>query len=327
MKKIFLLLFCICLILTLGACGKKSSAEYRLGMGIIANTDGEEGAAILNGTVAAVVMDAEGKIVECRLDAIDNEVDIDNGTLDRDDIDEEFETKQEQGTDYGMKEASSIDREWYEQADHFANYVEGLTSDQVSAIGTSDETKTDQIILSGCTIDISDFIKAIVLACEDEYARPFKSSDFNLGLGVYSKVSADESEDAKGGDGKIKMQITVSTAAVNKEGEALAVLVDTMEPELKFNTSGAVTNASERVKTKKELGDSYGMKEASKIGREWYEHAKAFEDYTVGLDGTGVNSIMITDDKKPEDNILRAGCTIAVNDFMHAVYKAINYAR
>ncbi len=321
MKRIFSIAFCAIIMFTFSACGKKSSAEYEMGTGLVAEIKGEDGEVVLSGTVASVVMDGEGEIVECRLDAIENKVDIDDGTIDLDDIREEFETKQEQGIDYGMKEASSIGREWYEQADHFANYVEGLTVEQVGAIGTDSETKTDQIILSGCTIDISDFVKAIVLACNDEYKKSFKSSDFKLGLGVYSKISNEDiTEDS------IKMKVTVSSAVVNKQGETMAVLVDTMEPVIKFNNSGVVTNLGEAAKTKKSLGDDYGMKKASKIGLEWYEQADAFEKYVVGLDATGVNSIMLTDDKRPEDNILRAGCTIAIDDFMHAVYKAINYA-
>ncbi|MBR3594479.1 MAG: hypothetical protein IKL44_07420 [Clostridia bacterium] len=327
MKKYVALILSALVIFTMAGCGKKKEKEYKLGLGIISEISSEDTEAIVKGTIATVVLDSDGKIIECRLDAVENKIDVEGGKPDSEDIASDFETKQELGEDYGMKEASKINKEWYEQADHFSNYVEGLTAEQVGAIGTDKETETDQLILSGCTIDISDFVKAIVLACEDKNYQRFNAAEFKLGLAVKSAVEKNDIKEAADKDGLIPMECTVSAVVTDKEGKSLAANLDVFSANIKYNKEGKVTNSGEKLQTKKQLGDEYGMKAASKINMEWYEQARAFEQYVAGLDATGVNSIMLTTDNKAEDTILKAGCTIAIDNFMHSLYKAINYAK
>ena len=331
MKKIITLLLAFCLIFSLCACslGQQSQAEYKLGMGVITSVGGSDGDAAVNATVAAVVLDKDGKIADCKLDAIQNEVEIEGGKIDRDDADD-FETKQEDGYDYGMKEYSSIGKEWYEQADHFAEYVIGMTADQVSSIATKDssgnQVATDQLIVAGCTIGVSDFIKAIVSACEDSYAKTFKAGEFNLGIGVNSALDS-SSKDADTGEGSLKVESDIAAAVTDKSGKILALSLDVIVPEIKFDSTGAVLNADAEVVSKKAAGDNYGMKSYSGIGKEWYEQAIAFEDYVVGLDATGVNSIQTGTDGKSTDDILKAGCTVAVTGYMKAAEKAAENAK
>jgi len=324
MKRFLSLVLCFGLLLCLSACGKKTG-EYKLGIGVIAQIDGEEKEGMVLGTVAAVITDKNGKIVACRLDAIENKIGIENGIIDKTDLAAEFKTKQELSEDYGMKEASPIKKEWYEQANHFSKYVIGLNSEQVAAI-ISENGTVSGTILSGCTIDISDFIKAIVLAIKNSESKSFKASEINLGLGIISEPVAEKSHNFDGSEGVIGMEITISATNINSKGAVDAVYTDALDAEVKFNSKGEVTNKS-TIKTKKDLGDKYGMKEASPIKKEWYEQARAYEDYCVGLDATGVNSIMLTADKKAESNALRAGCTIAINNFILATKKAATAAK
>ncbi len=331
MKKIITLLLTLCLIFSLCACslGQKAAAEYKLGMGIVSAVSGSDEEAVVNATVAAVVLDKDGKIADCKLDAIQNSVEIEGGKIDRDDADD-FETKQEDGNDYGMKEYSSIKKEWFEQADHFAQYVVGMTAGQVSAIATKDsggnQVATDQLIVAGCTIGVADFIKAIVAACEDSYAKTFNAGEFKLGLGVNSALDS-SSKDADDGEGSLKIESDIAAAVTDKSGKILALSLDVIVPEIKFDKNGAVLNAADAVVSKKAAGDNYGMKQYSPIGKEWYEQAVAFEDYVVGLDATGVNSIQTGTDGKTTDNILKAGCTVAVTGYMKAAEKAARNAK
>ena len=97
MKKILALVLALCMIFALAACGQSAApaateapaadaateapaadaateapaagGEYTLGMGVSLNMDSSKsGNAQVDATVAAVVLDAEGKIVSCRLD-------------------------------------------------------------------------------------------------------------------------------------------------------------------------------------------------------------------------------------------------------------------
>ena len=85
--------------------------------------------------------------------------------------------------------------------------------------------------------------------------------------------------------------------------------------------------------TKKELGDGYGMKAASGIGKEWFEQAEALEDWCVGKTVEEVVT-MPTYDKGdgrhtqvPDDVDLKTGCTIDIGSFLNALQEAADNAK
>ena len=81
-KKILAALLCLCMVAGLAACGGKQS-EYKLGMGIAVNMGSSaENNAQVDATVAAVVTDASGKIVACRLDVAQNKMNVTDGAVD-----------------------------------------------------------------------------------------------------------------------------------------------------------------------------------------------------------------------------------------------------
>ena len=99
MKKIIAILLAAMCMMSLVACGAKE-AEYKLGMGVALNTDSsKENNAQVDATVAAVVLDKDGKIVKCRIDVAQNKMDITGGAVD---AAKTFETKMELGSRYGM---------------------------------------------------------------------------------------------------------------------------------------------------------------------------------------------------------------------------------
>lgn len=324
MKKFLAVILSISLVLALVGCGgigAGKAGNFKLGLGIVGTVGGADGDATYDATVAAVVLDDAGKIADCVIDAIQNKVEIENGVIDDDAAEEDFETKNEDGNDYGMKKYSGIGKEWFEQAEFFADYIKGMTSDEVSAIAVKDGKPTEQLILSGCTIGVSDFIKAVVAACNDKYAKSFSGSDVKLGLGIASSFDA-SSKNAGAEEGSVKLESNICASATDKSGKVLALALDTVTPEIKFDSTGKVTNAGAEVASKKQAGDNYGMKKYSGIGKEWYEQVAAFEDYAVGLDATGINSIAVGNDGKTTDDMLKAGCTIAVSGLVRAAYKS-----
>ena len=125
MKRILSLILSLCVLLLLVSCGdSKKTGEYKLGLGIVSGVEQHtKDIAHLSATVAAVVTDGNGKIVDCKLDAIQNKVSVKDGKVDPNVFGTDFLTKNQQADDYGMEDASSIDKEWYEQADFFADFV------------------------------------------------------------------------------------------------------------------------------------------------------------------------------------------------------------
>ena len=314
MKKIYSLLLAALLCFSVCACGKSENAtEYKLGLGFIGNEEPlKDGKAQFDATVAAVVTDGNGKIVACKIDSIENAVKVTDGVIDKQNTD--FRTKQELGDEYGMKEYSPIKKEWYEQADFLADYVVGMTANEVLQIKTTDKdgkkTATEDIITAGCTIDISEFIAAVIEGCDDPKAKKFKASSYNLGLGIDSVLS----EQSKDGE-KVQFDISISAAVTDKSNKVIAMVTDAAEPEIEFDD-----NDVEKVLTKREEGNDYGMKEHSPIKKEWYEQADAYSEYVTGLDATGIKGI------KPDDEYLSAGCTIAIDGMTRSAVKAIEYS-
>ena len=71
MKKILALVLTLALIFTLAACGSEKTAEYKLGLGVVVSmdsssdkTEDKDAVARVDATIATVVLDKDGKIVE-----------------------------------------------------------------------------------------------------------------------------------------------------------------------------------------------------------------------------------------------------------------------
>ena len=117
-----------------------------------------DGLAQTDVSIAAVTVDAEGKIVACAIDAVQVKINFDKEGKLVTALDSQFKTKQELGEDYGMKAASSIQKEWNEQADAFAAFCIGKTADEIAAIAAGEDGKpADVDLAAGCTMHPGNF--------------------------------------------------------------------------------------------------------------------------------------------------------------------------
>ncbi len=174
MKKIIALIVLAIAVLSLFGCGK-SGGELKLGVGVYSSAknatdaDGDvNGTAGTLVTVATVLMDADGKIVKCVLDAAEytfsytSEGKAANAG--------ESKTKREQGDAYGMKLYGGAAKEWYEQADAFSSVAEGKTLSEIKALVADGGKGNGEVTSAGCTIVIEDFIFAIEKAAKNASA-------------------------------------------------------------------------------------------------------------------------------------------------------------
>ena len=151
-----------------GKSGTTDAAKYaKVGLGVVSSYS-DEGQ--VNTTMAAIALDAEGKIAYIDLDVAQS--------TPADEAKAKTQTKKELKEAYGMKETSAkigkIENggEWYEQAAAFEEYCKGKTPEEVANMeleeyhgGNAPKTGTD--LASKCTITIDAFLEAISEAGEN----------------------------------------------------------------------------------------------------------------------------------------------------------------
>ncbi len=352
MKKFVMFIFALVAVLSLASCGAK---EYKLGMGIEVSTtsssnatEKKAGNAQVDATVAAVVLDSESKIVACRIDAVQNKIAVSaEGALT---VPATFKTKMELGSDYGMannpyssdNNGDKIIKEWNEQAKIFEQYVVGKTAAQINALelNTLDNgykiSKDDALLAAGCTIQITDFISAIVKACNDDQAVTFSASEFTLGVAASSYN--DKSKNATATSAGAVQVYSDFAATVVADGKIAAALNDAIQPKFAVSATGALTPSYKN--TKRVLKAEYGMagnpyssdNNGDNIIKEWYEQSAIFSQYVVGKTGAEVSALELTvlDNgyEIAKDNaLLAAGCTIQLTSIKAVVAKAFANAR
>ena len=138
--------------------GLKTGLALMPGVSKSADAGEENGFAQADVSIAAVTVDAEGKVIACTIDAAQVKISFDNEGKLITAFDTEFKTKQALGADYGMKAASSIEKEWNEQADAFAQYCVGKTAEEITAIAAGEDGKpADVDLAAGCTMHPGNF--------------------------------------------------------------------------------------------------------------------------------------------------------------------------
>lgn len=293
------------------------SSGTRTGLGIYTgcSTDGLSGKA--TSTAAGVLLDADGRILRCVIDSAENEVAANpDGTLA---LPPAAGTKWEQGENYGMREASSIDREWYEQAQAFCAYIEGMTAAEVAAVETQNGKPSDPDLAAGCTMHITPLVLAVERACENAASRGAGKND-TLHLGIVSAVTGTDAIDDA--DGLITVASTFALLTLNTEEVITSAVLDEVEPAFSVDTTGSVTEPGSAVRSKLAQGETYGMREASSIGREWYEQSEGFCRLLTGKTVSELRGIP----SNGADADLASVCTINITAFLASAVKAVNSA-
>ncbi|AUD65128.1 hypothetical protein BK011_05330 [Tenericutes bacterium MZ-XQ] len=258
MKKVFLLLILAVATFTLFGC---KSSEYKVDGEFLAYEVGIHRNAPMVTMVSVTIED--GEIVAFNIDARQGSATQTEGADTEDTADDKWsytwneKTKKELGDDYGMVERGGAIAEWYEQAALIEAYMleNGVDSIEVDA---------DTVItnVTGVTIKDGGYTKlaadAVALAKEGKFQAVYCSSD----------------------------DLVIATMMVDEKGVASDLVLDVLQG----RPDGATF--AWRDQTKQELGADYGMKDASDIGKEWFEQADAIAAYVFE---NGADSIETTD--------------------------------
>ena len=346
MKKSLALILMVCMMFTMTAFA--AEAEYKLGLGVVVDLESSDTEnAQVDATFATVVLDAEGKIVLCRIDVAQNKMAVAGGAVD---AAKTFETKMELGDRYGMagkvdNDGNGVMKEWYEQTKAFEAYVVGKTVAEVEAIETKEanghQIAVDQALLdAGCSMQITDFIAAVVAACKDEQGVSFKTAA-EFTLGVAAKTSAADSVAATAEANGTVAMYTDFAAAVVADGKIIAALNDAIQPKITINAAGEITGKSYKA-TKRNLKEEYGMAPALNYGMdwngdgkvlEWYLQSAEFSKYVVGKSADEVANLATKEVEgkgyviSADDALLNAGCTIQITSIKAVMAQAAKNAR
>lgn len=270
-------------------------------------------------TLVAVTVDENGVIDDCVIDMIGGSVQFDSSGKIITPLDTTFPSKNELGEDYGMKKASGIGKEWNEQAQALADYVTGKTLEEVKGIAMDETTlPTEADLAASVTLHIGGFIAGVESAVNSAQALGAQKGDT---LYLTSTANMAKSKDAGEEDGTAQNYATIA-ALTMRDDIITSCYIDAVQANVSFDAKGQITSdLTAPVQTKNQLGDSYGMKAASSIGKEWYEQAAAFAAYVTGKTRAEVAAIALSEGK-PAEADLAASVTLGIGDFMVLVEKA-----
>ena len=329
-----LFLGCAAAAMLLSACGQSGSssssgglnsatdsassqtAAYRTGLGVVTTADAEDRVGKITTTAAAVLLDGEGKICAVVLDELESSITADgSGTVK---MPSDWRTKRQMGKDYPLDKVSSLNRGWAEQADAFGSYLVGMTPEQASKLETDEEGRPkDPDLVSGCTIAVEPYRQAVEKACANARALGAAQGD-RLTLGIHAENGSSGTAATDDQDLDAQVDFTVLALTMDAQGHVTSAVGDMAEPALTISADGGI-DTPDRVQSKQELGDSYGMRGASALGKEWYEHAEGYCSYLRGKTAAEIRKIPADG----SDADLASLCTIEVDAFQKAALDAL----
>ena len=163
------------------AADSTATAENNLKLALLAADHGSkdateeaDGVQAYDVTISAVVTDAEGKVVVAKTDCVSSEIKFNAKGEATYDAKAEVKTKLELGKDYGMggnQYAPDLNGdgkvlEWNEQAAEFDKALVGKKVADFAGLADEKGNGTGDLATAGCTIGISDMIKAAEAAAK-----------------------------------------------------------------------------------------------------------------------------------------------------------------
>ena len=321
MKKLFCLMlstFTVAAVLVFAGC-QSTPATLKFGVGVSVEasatdaTEEKNGSGEVDSTVAVITVDANGKVVACKIDVAQIKAGYTSegkavATTD-------FRTKGEKGNDYGMSKTGK--KEWFEQAAAFETVVVGKTLSEVKALVVEGGKGSDAVVKAGCTIGVSEFVKAVEKAFAN-LADSKATSASTLKIGMATEQSLKDYDAENGKDGTNEIDTTIFAAAVDANGKVVAVDTDCTQIKFTFDGTGKSTFTATEVLTKRQKGNDYGMSKTGKT--EWFAQADAFETLCIGKTADEIVKLAAEGGKGVEA-VQAAGCTVTVDGFTAAAAK------
>lgn len=301
-------------------------------------TADQNGTAQVDSTIVAVTYDSNGVITKCIIDNAQTRVAFDAAGKLQTDLATVPKTKVELGDEYGMKKNSAIEKEWYEQANAFAEWAVGKTLAEVKGLNVK---KVDDghpavpdvpELAATVSISVGELTQAIEKAMNSKGMEFDAVDSYKTGVSVVTSIGKSKAP-ADGKDGTAQVDSAIITVTTDDSGKILASVMDAAQTKVNFNNKGEITADLEAaILTKAEAGSDYGMAKASAIGKEWFEQIEAFAQWTVGKtvgEVTGMQVKVVDEEHTavPDEAELTSSVSISLGDYLTGVEKAVATAR
>lgn len=304
-----------------------AQGALKTGLAILADISESQNAGESNGkaqfdvNLAAVLVDENGIIVDCKLDSLGATLEFDGSGAIVTDITKALQTKNELGDSYNMKLYGGAKYEWYQQAEFLCQYVIGKTADQLRNGAVNEAGKAaDTDLATKATITIAPYVDAIIAAVENAKHLGAEAGD-SLSLACTGSLGSSASAGEKTGNAQLDLDVV---ALSQKDGIITSCVLDSLQAKVAFDTTGAIsTDINQAPKTKTELGDSYNMKLYGGAKYEWYQQAASFSSYVTGKTADQVLGIAVNEATKPTGADLTATVTISIGGYQKLVAKAL----
>lgn len=293
-----------------------NAASAKTGYSIISSiSEVEDTTLTIDSVCAAVLVDADGKIIDCKIDEAQTQPDLskDNGNVDEAGL----RTKKEKLEDYGMKSISGIQKEWYEQIAAFEEFAKNKTADDIAAAVGEDGYPSDADLKAGCTINVADISKAVTNAVNNAQELGASATDT-------LKLAINTEKNYESNDTNLQYDSDYAVVTLDADGKITSCIIDASQAKCAM-ADGKFTVEAGSYPSKKELKEDYGMKSISGIQKEWYEQAAAFEEFSIGKTASDITAA-VGDDGYASDADLKAGCTILVSSIAQTVSDAATVA-
>ena len=173
MKKVLVIAMLMVMVVSALA-GCNAAAETKTGIGSVISiaksksaTADAAGNAQADVIMAAVSIDKDGKILSVSIDNAQVKIAFDAAGQVTADLAAELKTKVELGNDYGMKKASSIEKEWFEQIAALEAWMVGKTIAEVKAMKTYEKDASHPAVpdeadlKTSVTISVEGYVAAV----------------------------------------------------------------------------------------------------------------------------------------------------------------------
>ena len=299
-----------------------AEGAVKTGLAVIAGAEagsGDENNTIeYDVTLAAVLVDDNGVILDCVIDSLGATVAYDKTGAIVTDLAAPLLTKNELGDSYGMKAYGGATYEWYEQAAALADFAVGKTVEELRSGAVNESGKAaDADLASTATIYLGGYVAAIEKAVANAQHLGAQAGD-ELKLASITSL-ADSTGVTEEAPGWAKLNVDVTAITMN--GEVItSCCIDSLQAEVPFSADGVGDIPA--FSTKNERGEGYGMKAWGGAKYEWNEQAANFAAYVTGKTVAEVQGIAIDEATKPADADLKTSVTISIGGFQALIAKA-----
>ena len=328
MKRLSVLLLCLCLLLTGCAgdtviyqveCGHDDEPQVtpppvvepdrgpavKTGLAIITDRSASENAAraVFTATVAAVTVDDDGRICEAVLDGVYTTVTFDETGAVTGDITSALLSRGELAENYGVDRIIEGQDGWHETAEELTERVEGTAAAELG-------------LLTGYPAEMVAALEKAAANARHLGAAEEDELRLALNADLSDSVSATDSEAGR-------VRLACDAVALTFRDETIsACVLDSVQADVPFDAMGTITtDVTGPVLTKTELGDDYGMKAYGGAKYEWYEQAENFARYVTGKTVAQVLAIPVADGKATEAD-LYTSVTISITPFQTLIARA-----